>query len=133
MSTGPRALTTARESTRCACSRYRHNHKGYVQGPRELVSLFKPKCCDCTPQICQPVATNLSAEGNRVAIMEFTPQFYDEHWGGDWNDMKIYGPTARHTRRIVLNLLRGLSFYSVLRSEEHTSELQSHHDLVCRL
>ncbi len=46
--------------------------------------------------------------------MEFTPQFYDEHWGGDWNDMKIYGPTARHTRRIVLNLLRGLSFYSVL-------------------
>src|SRR5437773_9152145 len=27
----------------------------------------------------------------------------------------------------------GTAFYSGTRSEEHTSELQSHHDLVCRL
>src|SRR5207249_9778896 len=46
--------------------------------------------------------------------MEFTPQFYDHGWGGGWDDMKVYGPTARHTRRIVLNWLKGLSFYSIL-------------------
>ncbi|MCE9646965.1 MAG: 50S ribosomal protein L11 methyltransferase [Chloroflexi bacterium] len=28
--------------------------------------------------------------------------------------MKVYGPTARHTRRLVLKLLDGLPFESVL-------------------
>src|SRR5437773_3262646 len=42
-----------------------------------------------------------------------------------------------NTRRCAVTgreLPPGTRFYSVLlRSEEHTSELQSHHDLVCRL
>src|SRR5437667_7272966 len=33
----------------------------------------------------------------------------------------------------VLNTLDGFNLQPRLRSEEHTSELQSHHDLVCRL
>lgn len=46
--------------------------------------------------------------------MEFTPGFYDEGWGSGWDDMKIYGPTARHTRRFIFQLLNGLTFKSVL-------------------
>ena len=46
--------------------------------------------------------------------MEFTSQFYDEGWEGGWDDMKLYGPTARHTRKFVLQLLKGLSFQTVL-------------------
>ena len=45
---------------------------------------------------------------------EFTPQFYDEGWGSGWDDMKLYGPSARHTRRFIFKLLEGLSFDSVL-------------------
>lgn len=46
--------------------------------------------------------------------MEFSSQFYDERWGSGWDDMKVYGPTARHTRRLIFNLLKGLSFRTVL-------------------
>lgn len=46
--------------------------------------------------------------------MEFTSQFYDEGWEGGWDDMKLYGPTARHTRRFIFKLLNGLSFHSML-------------------
>src|SRR5437667_5711178 len=37
---------------------------------------------------------------------------------------------VRHERRLVAPAAQG---YGGERSEEHTSELQSHHDLVCRL
>lgn len=46
--------------------------------------------------------------------MEFTSGFYDEGWEGGWEDMKLYGPTARHTRRFIFKLLEGISFNSVL-------------------
>jgi SAM-dependent methyltransferase len=46
--------------------------------------------------------------------MDFTSQFYDQGWKGGWEDMKLFGPTARHTRRIIFNLLKGVSFTSVL-------------------
>src|SRR5437773_12557309 len=36
-------------------------------------------------------------------------------------------------RMVVHQEVRKLTSKSLLRSEEHTSELQSHHDLVCRL
>jgi len=45
--------------------------------------------------------------------MTFSPEFYNEGWTR-WDDMKIYGPTARHTRRFVLSLLKGLEINSVL-------------------
>lgn len=45
--------------------------------------------------------------------MTFSSDFYNEAWD-KWDDMKIYGPTARHTRRFIFSLLRGLSFDSVL-------------------
>lgn len=45
--------------------------------------------------------------------MTFSPDFYDEGWTR-WDDMKIYGPTARHTRRFVFSLLNGLEINSVL-------------------
>src|SRR5437773_12362176 len=38
----------------------------------------------------------------------------------------------RRISTVDRNILR-LAIYEMLRSEEHTSELQSHHDLVCRL
>ena len=46
--------------------------------------------------------------------MEFTPQFYDEGWENGWDDMKLYGPTARHTRRFIFKMMEGLSFESLL-------------------
>ena len=46
--------------------------------------------------------------------MEFSPQFYDQGWEGGWDDMKMYGPTARYTRRFIFLLLQGLSFQTVL-------------------
>jgi SAM-dependent methyltransferase len=45
--------------------------------------------------------------------MTFSSEFYNVAWH-KWDDMKIYGPTARHTRRFVFSLLEGLSFVSVL-------------------
>jgi len=45
--------------------------------------------------------------------MTFSSEFYDEAWH-KWDDMKVYGPTARHTRRFIFRLLSGLSFDSVL-------------------
>jgi len=45
--------------------------------------------------------------------MTFSPEFYNQGWPR-WDDMKIYGPSARHTRRFVFSLLRGLEIISVL-------------------
>jgi len=42
-------------------------------------------------------------------------------------------PKAGPTTGSILALDLGTSMGWALRSEEHTSELQSHHDLVCRL
>src|SRR5437773_5463721 len=39
----------------------------------------------------------------------------------------------RRSRRVRARASIGLTRASIRRSEEHTSELQSHHDLVCRL
>jgi SAM-dependent methyltransferase len=39
---------------------------------------------------------------------------YDQGWEDLWDDMKIYGPFARHLRRIVFSLLEPLHFSSVL-------------------
>ena len=46
--------------------------------------------------------------------MTFTPEFYDSAWNSGWDDMKVYGPSARHTRRFIFRLLEGLSFTTVL-------------------
>ncbi len=39
---------------------------------------------------------------------------YDVDWNTEWNDMKKYGPTSRHTRRFTKQLMRPLNFKSVL-------------------
>src|SRR5437773_6571084 len=45
-----------------------------------------------------------------------------------------HGASPAEIDRLVSEYVhRGESLYAVDRSEEHTSELQSHHDLVCRL
>jgi trans-aconitate methyltransferase len=46
-------------------------------------------------------------------MMTISPEFYDQGWP-TWDDMKVHGPTARHTRRLIFKLLDGLSFESVL-------------------
>src|SRR5437667_10454806 len=51
---------------------------------------------------------------------------------------KIRRPRAKHTTDQIVAQARQLGWtvgitMADLRSEEHTSELQSHHDLVCRL
>lgn len=44
----------------------------------------------------------------------FSSEEYDRSWINLWDDMKIYGPFARHLRRIVYHLIDPLSFSSVL-------------------
>lgn len=39
--------------------------------------------------------------------------FYDAGWP-EWYDMKEYGPASRHVRRIIFNLLKTVSFSSVM-------------------
>src|SRR2546421_3865243 len=45
----------------------------------------------------------------------------------------LWAQFVRQTGLGALNIERGLVFDTALRSEEHTSELQSRSDLVCRL
>lgn len=45
--------------------------------------------------------------------MKFSSEFYDQGWSV-WDDMKIYGPTARHTRRLIFKLLKDRLFNTVL-------------------
>jgi len=45
--------------------------------------------------------------------MTFSPEFYDEA-SYRWDEMKVYGPTARHTRRFIFSLMDDISFTSVL-------------------
>lgn len=40
-------------------------------------------------------------------------QYYENAWG-QWEDMKAYGPSSRHVRRLVKKMIRGLEFKSVL-------------------
>src|SRR5437773_4189301 len=42
-------------------------------------------------------------------------------------------PTLRRKMALVAKVQDEVGHAQLLRSEEHTSELQSHHDLVCRL
>lgn len=39
---------------------------------------------------------------------------YDNFWSNDWDDMKRYGPFARHLRRLMLTVIQPLPFESVL-------------------
>jgi len=39
---------------------------------------------------------------------------YDASWENRWNDMRKYGPTGRHLRRIVTSMVSGLDYGSVL-------------------
>lgn len=39
---------------------------------------------------------------------------YDASWEQRWNDMRRYGPTGRHIRRIIASMIRGLDYHSVL-------------------
>jgi trans-aconitate methyltransferase len=43
----------------------------------------------------------------------FSTEFYNEGWHR-WDDMKMFGPSARHTRRFIFSLMDGLSFQTVL-------------------
>ncbi|MCB2107167.1 MAG: class I SAM-dependent methyltransferase [Rhodobacteraceae bacterium] len=42
------------------------------------------------------------------------PVAYDTLWSGQWDDMRVYGPMARHSRRLMRSLTRDLSPQSIL-------------------
>src|SRR5437773_8459978 len=69
-------------------------------------------------------------------------QYYDKETSVAYNFFRSYDSTSgRYVEPDPLGLRVSLNLYayvasdplSAIRSEEHTSELQSHHDLVCRL
>ena len=39
---------------------------------------------------------------------------YDQIWSGGWDDMRRYGPMARHSRRLMQDMTRGLAPRSIL-------------------
>lgn len=39
---------------------------------------------------------------------------YDTLWSGQWDDMRLFGPMARHSRRLMLGLCRDLAPRSIL-------------------
>lgn len=45
--------------------------------------------------------------------MTFSSEFYNDAWY-KWDDMKIYGPTARHTRRFIFSLMKDIDFATML-------------------
>jgi SAM-dependent methyltransferase len=40
-------------------------------------------------------------------------QFYENAWG-QWDDMKSFGPSSRHVRRLIFKMLKGLEFKTYL-------------------
>ncbi len=44
----------------------------------------------------------------------YDENFYDLAWKEKWQDMKRYGPSSRHTRRLILKILRMFEFKSVI-------------------
>jgi SAM-dependent methyltransferase len=48
--------------------------------------------------------------------LEKTSEFkgYDIGWEYQWDDMKKYGPFSRHLRRIIIHVIRDVSFQSVM-------------------
>src|SRR5438132_7328607 len=81
------------------------------------------------------------------AHVDTTVRALEELWAKGYHDVTVYTPVPVHEIEEVLErdrplsrvrlftLLGGLTgiVSAFLRSEEHTSELQSHSDLVCRL
>src|SRR5260221_1476853 len=68
----------------------------------------------------------------RSTLFPYTTLFRSpcSHWGQEWfTCLPIY--FARPL--LEWSKSRGANWRRVIRSEEHTSELQSHSDLVCRL
>src|SRR5438034_8640860 len=53
--------------------------------------------------------------------------------GQRWSCLRNAGRIANHRGKIANQKDRGVAQILKMRSEEHTSELQSHSDLVCRL
>jgi len=43
-----------------------------------------------------------------------TPPDYNAIWSGGWDDMRLYGPMSRHTRRLMRNLTQNLQPHSIL-------------------
>src|SRR5437773_3284185 len=77
-----------------------------------------------------PTRTLSRAQGGRAGTGEALPRGPAGSWGS-----RPLGRIGRRWERAVDRLLRVAQLLALLleRSEEHTSELQSHHDLVCRL
>src|SRR5437773_7678240 len=94
---------------------------------------------------CLQIARELKAAREQVArgralqiLTAFVPAVGAAHT--DPRALLVWQPLARMARQLfpdefaALDRASGATFpFSDERSEEHTSELQSHHDLVCRL
>jgi trans-aconitate methyltransferase len=61
----------------------------------------------------------------RETFVTFSTEFYNEGWHR-WDDMKVFGPSARHTRRFIFSLMDGLSFQTVLDAGCGTGVLLRH-------
>jgi len=65
-----------------------------------------------SPRICS-VPCLLCAPNMETSSIQ-TAEFYDREWAEKWQDMKAYSPVARHTRRLIRNLLDGLEYHSLV-------------------
>src|SRR5438132_2071232 len=68
----------------------------------------------------------------RSTLFPYTTLFRSDHIGGNENIGKTGRPVPTDSQRYAVTD-RVAASHAYIRSEEHTSELQSHSDLVCRL
>src|SRR5574340_1009941 len=94
----------------------------------------------CSPSVVVEKPTPVGAPGTEVGLVG--PALSDEYiiQPGDLLEMKFFynpemneGMTVRPDGRISMQLIGEVMAAGLSRSEEHTSELQSPKDLVCRL
>src|SRR5947209_16915525 len=110
-------------------------------GPLGLMGTAAAANRDLTPVVIGPIPTDRFDGGNLIAVKAGDALFGVRYGTSDHlNDIVIFAEYKRFLGGAQIvdgqgNKLasRGIPVYTVLRSEEHTSELQSRQYLVCRL
>jgi hypothetical protein len=47
-------------------------------------------------------------------MKEMSTEEYNKGWDTEWDQMKVYGPYARHLRRIIFKMIQSLQFETAL-------------------
>src|SRR5437773_4428799 len=122
-----------------SCERYRHQHQHPEHNRQEkqkvtvsFLTILAPRLPDCRPVPDDAMRKNKIA----ARLQPHEHDYQSENKQRKESDcyLQPWPPMVKMRRKHVVGLARSKidADASNMRSEEHTSELQSHHDLVCR-